>query len=199
MGKNNRDRIDRYEHQDFSKLISNKNGDNRPKKGNYNKSYQKKQKQDKPPVVVPEMAKFICNYFAKQVQAYADFIGSGDEDYDAKKNLEHTLFTASGYPAEMYAKTDDDTTETIQLYIMDRSVKFNREIHTLARGSMVAVALEDGIPAYYINCYLTKDLIGNISVVPLTEHGPDYRNSARWSNRPTERNDAPVAQDSVSE
>ena len=98
--------------------------------------------------------------------------------------MEGTTDIAMTESDDEHPDEDPAVVEQVTIYAVDRTIKFNRDTHSLIRAALVAFALKDGGPAYYINCYMTKDLIASISVVPLTEKGPVFRNAARWSNRP---------------
>ena len=183
MGKNNKkDNRERYEHKNYDGFLTG-NSSNGGKK-----NFQPKPAAKKEPVkpVIPPMAQFLCNYFAGQVNDYALFIQSGSDGLDEKKDLERSLLSIQKYPSEVSIVINEETgeQETIQLYLLDRNIKFNKDTNQLVRGSMIAVALWNGQPKYYINAYVTKDLIGNIMVAPILSKGTDFRNAARWSNRP---------------
>ena len=182
MGKNNNRDYDRYERQDFSSML-----DNNKKKGGKKPFGQRpqQQKKEKPVPVVPGTAKYLCACYADQIADYVNFMNSGTDDLNLKKELEFNLFNAGGYSAtvDLYdydEGPDSDVKETVTVYTLDRSVRFDKETHLLKRASVVAVAC-NGEPVYYINGYLNSNLVGNIMVVPIGEKGPEFRNAARWS------------------
>lgn len=187
MGKNNKKQQDRYVHKNYDNLL-----EDRPNQGS-KKTFQQrppKEKREKVEPVIPPMAQFLCNYFAGQVNDYALFIRSENDDLDAKRDIERALLNITKYPSEVSIAINPDAApeevenEVVQLYMLDRNIKFDKTTHQLVRGALIAVALKDGVPVYYVNAYVTKDLIGNIMVAPITEKGTDFRNAARWSNRP---------------
>lgn len=192
MGKKNRDKFDqRYERTDFSGLLKTNNTNKNKEKQKTMKNFEKREKKQEP-IVVPEMAQYICDILADQARDYRAFIESGTDDLDTKKDMERNLFYFGNYATDISMTESDDehpdedptVVEQVTIYAVDRTIKFNRDTHSLIRAALVAFAMKDGVPAYYINCYMTKDLIASISVVPLTEKGPVFRNAARWSNRP---------------
>ena len=190
MGKNN-GKFDRYERQDLSGMLDKPTGGKKPFKGNRNNI-----RKERPAPVVSKIASGICNLFAQQVINYCDFL-NGDVDQgtylDKKKELEHDLFFIKDYNCNV-ARTEKneetgevDTLESYMMYLVDRSVRFDRETHNLIRASMSAVVInpETATPVFFVSAYLNKDLIGNVQVTPFNvETGPDYYNSARWNNRP---------------
>ena len=191
MGKNNNRDYDRYERQDFSGMLTN----NKNKGGKKPFGQKPQQKKEKPVPVVPGTAKYLCACYSDQIADYVNFMNSGTDDLNLKKELEFNLFNAGGYSAvvDLYDEDPDSgVKETVTIYTLDRSVRFDKETHLLKRASVVAVACTDK-PVYYINGYLNSNLVGSIMVVPIGEKGPEFRNAARWST--SDMNTDPVQEE----
>lgn len=156
------DKKDRYEHKDFSEFLDKPNA--RPAARN----------PQRPEPVVPEAAKTLCAFFQAQISQFIEDSNSGDIDASV---VDSKLFRIDSQGTTIEGVPD------CALYVLDRTIRRDRSSGELIRTSLSAVAIKDGAPAFYVSGYITSQLIGSLQVAPFGEHGPNYRNAAKWSNR----------------
>lgn len=69
---------------------------------------------------------------------------------------------------------------TLLAYMVDRSVRVDRETHKLKRASCTIVINDvNGVPAYCVTAYVTQQKTGTISFVRMGKNGPECRSSIR--------------------
>lgn len=189
--KNKRQNYERKNYDDLMEEMSEGRQNRKNSGDSWYRKPQKKQKADPP--VVPAMATQICDLLMEQVCDYNDFINAGydpsDEDdkreyIETKKSMERSLLSFSGGYHTVIEDVSVEEGDSFDVYALDRTIRFDKETHSLIRCSLIAVAMKDGAPAFYVNAYVNKDLIANIMVSPVSDKGTDFRSAARWDNRP---------------
>lgn len=143
------------------------NSNNQDKK--QNKKFEKKA-----PTPSPELVKYADDITSILLDQMKAFVKSQDnlESLSAQDRIdaERDLFSMD-YPT---VYTMDNGTE-LDVYMIDRSVRVDRESHVMKRASCTIIALADNIPMFCTTAYLTSQKTGTINVVQLGEHGPLYR------------------------
>lgn len=174
MGKNNKNKStkeERYEKTDFSSLISHGKGHSAPPKYEATQNT-RPAKKTYAPAVVPEEATRISDIFIDQINRVIEAILPADK-----------LYNVGGFGVSVDGFAD------LKFYILDRLVRTDRESGVLTRASMTAVIVDgNNNIKYFASSYINKDLIASVTVTPIDENGPQYHNSARWSNRPPREN-----------
>lgn len=146
---------------------------NTPKK-NFNRNGKKEFKKFEK-AETPVEIDMIITALGEQALAYLEVQKNAAEmSLDEYKAAERELFNLGSYPAHLNGYPD------LFLYMVERSVRADRETHELTRASCSIVMLENNAPKYYCTAYITKNGNGTIITHPLTENGPDYRNSTRY-------------------
>lgn len=96
--------------------------------------------------------------------------------YDERRDAENALFSLPEYPTILNECPDCDA------YMVNRSVRVDRETHLLTRASctMILINHETAAPAYLVEAFI-NDKGGSISVIPQDNIGPVLRNTYRVS------------------
>lgn len=137
------------------------------------------------------------NYAIRMITEQANYyIANGNsEDYDLRKGAESGLFNITSPRVEMCCDFTDDgdcvdneTADPIALCMLERSLRFDKERHTLKRASVSIVVLKAGLPAYFITAYMNAERLGNVSVIPFDGAGPVYRNTMHGRFGPDQTN-----------
>lgn len=104
-------------------------------------------------------------------QAYVD-----DMSYEERRTAENQLFSLPEYPCKLGMCTD------CSAYVVNRSVRVDRETHLLTRASCTIVLINNDThaPAYILEAFLNTTG-GGIVVVPQGENGPVLRNTYRMN------------------
>lgn len=146
------------------------------KKNGNKKSFEKKEYKKIEKAETPAEIDTIMTALGEQALAFIDAQTRLDEmTADERKAVEQELFNMGSYPAHLNGYPD------LFLYMVERSVRTDRETHKLMRASCAIIMLEDSKPKYYCTAYITKNGTGTIITHPLGENGPVYRDSTRYN------------------
>lgn len=182
MGKNNRRDLNKKSNspifdEDLNKKFLGTNSNDRPqKKFNNNGGNRNFQKKERPVVEPDEVMKTIVDLITNQVKQFIDEQRAGLDNMATNERIAHE---SSLYKFDYPAVINDKDGNAINFYMIDRSVRTDRQDHSLTRSSCTLVGIQDGVPKYSVSTYLTKNLMGNITIIKMTDNGPDFRNSYR--------------------
>ena len=127
-----------------------------------------------------EDQKILANYFVENIKKYLiayEMMQAGEiEDLSqAGRELmilpDHAPYVSSDM---LGMQVDCD------IHLLLRSVRNDRETGELSRATATFVAIDmNAIPGYVADMYLNKNYTGMVTVTPITEKGPDFRNAYR--------------------
>lgn len=66
-----------------------------------------------------------------------------------------------------------------EIFTLERTSRVSHTTGELTRASYSAVVLTDGVPKYFISAFLNSTWKGNITVIPIDERGPRYKDTYR--------------------
>lgn len=127
-----------------------------------------------------EDQKTLANYFVENIKKYLaayELMQAGEiEDLN---QASRDLMTLPDRAPFISSDTLGMQVEC-DIHLLLRSVRNDRETGELSRASATFVAIDmDAIPGYVADMYLNKNHTGMVTVTPITEKGPDFRNAYR--------------------
>ena len=175
MGKNNRDKREQYQHEDLNaKFLGKRPSNNSNYQPKQQKTYEKTE--DKSTIhVKPEIsvsARGTLELFDQQLESFMD-VQNHLHQYDSK---EIRLSQKNLFSFETWPMTWNDTSDKV--YILNRMVKMDRESQELIRATVNCVIINNGVPTYAVECYVTKQYTGSAVVIKMDENGPNRKSSA---------------------
>lgn len=127
-----------------------------------------------------EDQKTLANYFVENIKKYLaayELMQAGEiEDLNQASRDLMTLPDRAPFisSAMLGMQVECD------VHLLLRSVRSDRETSMLSRASATFVAIDmNAIPGYVADMYLNKNYTGMVTVTPITEKGPDFRNAYR--------------------
>ena len=173
MGKNNRKDFNKKSNSPIYDEDLNKkflgHTQNKAKDTSYTKS--EPRKKERPFVEPDDVMKQLIDMITAQVGTFVKEQKSGLNDMTSDERIQHEN---NLYRFDYPMLVDD-----IEFYLVDRSVRTDRQTHTLSRSTCALVGIKDGKPAYYMSTYLTQKLMGNITLFKFNENGPIFRGAVR--------------------
>ena len=142
----------------------------------------KKTEQENTSAPDPEMEALNRNISDMLIGQIKDFM-KGQDDIETMStqdriDRENRLFCMD-YPTHC----ENINGGTLLAYMVDRSVRVDRETHKLKRASCTIIINDVNgattVPAYCVTAYVTQQKTGTISFVRLGKNGPEYRSSIR--------------------
>ena len=134
-------------------------------------------REPRPEPVYDQFQKDIAEVLYQQVETFVEARKDIENmDFGARRDSEKALFALAAYPDVLENHND------LYLYMVNRSVRIDRESHMLTRAGCTIIVLDQatGNPKYLVDAFLNANG-GSISVVPQTKEGPDVRNTYRKS------------------
>lgn len=170
--KNLRDDVSRDNLPDIS---TTKPAADKPKK---DKGQGKKGDKKHEQIAPPAAASLLCETIAGQIE---NFLAHDPED---RKNALDGLFTLGGrWPAGI---TGCDDAENYLAYQVERTARMDRDDDTKMRRMSTAIVVIDvrtHMPAFYLTAHISPSDAAAVQVYTMTDKGPDYKQTARWSNK----------------
>ena len=128
-----------------------------------------------------EDQKILAGYFVKNINEYLiahDMFQAGEvkDMNQANRNLMILPDRAPYVSSDMLGMQVD-----CDIHLLRRSINSDRENNgELTRATATFVAIDmNAIPGYAVDMYLNKNYTGMVTVTPITEKGPNYRNAYR--------------------
>lgn len=172
MGKNNRKDFNKKSNSPMYDEDLNKKflGHSQNKRTEYTEKTKSTPKER--PVVEPdEIMSKVIDLVTQQIAKFVKEQKAGLASLTASDRIAHEN---NLYKFDYPVMVDD-----IAFYLVDRSVRTDRQDHTLVRSNCALVGIKDGKPAYYMSTYLTKQLMGNVTIYKFDDNGPNFRGSVR--------------------
>lgn len=101
-----------------------------------------------------------------------------------RKDAENALFNVEwGVSCKVANPLGTDVIPEYNIYMVDRSVRIDRDTHKLNRASctIIAISAATGKISYTVTAYLTNRFTGTVAVVPVGDDGPKYKESVRYN------------------
>lgn len=133
-------------------------------------------------------SKFIANYLFVQMALFVMHQdGLESKTVNERKEAENDLYSIA-WGVESHV-IDNNRPEDYDLYMVDRSVRIDRETHKLNRASCTIIAMASNTHkiSYTVTAYLTSRYTGTVVVVPVGDDGPLYKSSARYNFNMSDR------------
>lgn len=172
--KKNKNLRDDVSHDNLPNISTTKPADDKPKK---DKGHGKKGDKKREQIAPPAAATLLCETIAGQIEK---FLAHDPED---RKAALDDLFTLGGrWPAGI---TGCEYAEYLLAYQVERTARMDRDDDTKMRRmstSIVVIDTNTHMPAYYLTAYIAPNESASVQVYTMTDKGPDYKQTARWSN-----------------
>lgn len=134
-------------------------------------------------------SKFIgMDLFAQMARFVISQDGLNAKTVNERKDMENSLYNIV-WGGGCGVVTADNTIAEYELYMVDRSVRIDRDTHKLNRASCTIVAMgrETHTIQYTVTAYLTSRYTGTVMVIPVGDTGPQYKSSVRYNFNMSDR------------